>query len=267
MPFFYLNIVDDTKTVGLKPPASQVEFVHAGLQPNWYTKINTDYTLTLNRFQRKIQLVKGALDNEGSSQLTHFKTIQTEDLHVKVKVKEKETRDRDGPLWGRAYARSTDCPTKSDKHTLIVVGHCPTIKDNENKEDDFERFIQLKKQNPDIYKGCGGDKHCVYTACGHSLAFVDVASSAAYTIPDTPVEMLYLEHISDATATPGVADRYYNKMQRLVLDGRPTLAIAETPIIPKTFIEFQAPFQAGGSRFNRTRSKRNRRSKLSRRKR
>jgi hypothetical protein len=79
-----------------------------------------------------------------------------------------------------------------------------------------------------------------------------VASSAAYTTPDTPVEMLYLEHISAATPTPAVADRYYNKMQRLVLDGRPTLAIAETPIIPKTFIEFQA----GGSRFNRTRSKR-----------
>jgi hypothetical protein len=245
MPFFYLNIVDDTKPVGLTPPISQVEFVHAGLRPNWYTehrpyvggmttKINkdTDYTNSLNTFQRKIQLAKGKLDNAGSSQLTHFSEIQ-DNLSIP------EVTDQDGPLWGRAYARSTECPKKPDGHTLIVVGHCPTTSI-------FERFTTLKTNHKDTYEGCGIDKHCVYTDCGKSLAFVDVASSAAFdTDANTPVEMLYLEHTTAAT------DRYYNKMERLVLDGRPTIALAD-PIIPKKLI----PFQAGGSRFNRTRSKR-----------
>ena len=197
MPFYYLSIMNKRK--------SQVEFVHGGLRPNWYTSStgsgpgynspDKDYTADLIKFQKNIA--------SGTKKIDNFKDIQ------KVALV-KSNGDVDGPLWGRAYARSTNCPLKSDGHTLIIVGHCPTNRDD-------ARYTELNKKS--AYIGCGHTKHCVYTDCGGSLAFVDVASSASMmTDRKKPVEMLYLEHIDTLDEYDFKDGRYYNRMKRIVLD-------------------------------------------------
>jgi hypothetical protein len=219
MPFYYLSITSEGK--------SQVEFIHAGLKPNHYTQApynhpDKDYTDDIKRFQNDILNSRVKLDE--------FQQIQSANLAI-------NTGEIDGPLWGRHYAYTDECTPKPDGHTLIVVGHCPTNRVRR----DYKRFDTLNKQS--IYTGCGSDKHCVYTDCGGSLAFVDVASSAAMTThPDQILEILYLEHTKTPDATDFTDGRYYQRMKRIVLD-------------PSNGTNLKIDVQKGGARKTRKRSR------------
>jgi hypothetical protein len=95
----------------------------------------------------------------------------------------------------------------------------------------------------------------VYTDCGGSLAFVDVASSASMMTPvDIPVEMLYLEHVDTLDEYDFKDGRYYNRMKRIVLD--PATPNNVGPL--KINFQKDPAVQHGGTRQSKHKLKKNR---------
>ena len=95
----------------------------------------------------------------------------------------------------------------------------------------------------------------MYTDCGGSLAFVDVASSASMTTDrKVQVEMLYLEHVDTLDKHDFKDGRYYNRMKRIVLN--PATPISVDPL--KIDFQKDPAVQLGGTRQSKYKLKKNR---------
>ena len=190
--------------------------------------------------------------------------------------------EQTSPIWTRFYANKADgvCERLTDEYKFILVGHCPTT-------GGYARFKRIVESSA-LYANCDdgevipqdgkyvekADKQlCVLLDCPAALGddvgaprlgFVDTAMSACQhyptwgphqEIPHAPrsIQIMRLSH----TEAPSI--RYYNRIERIVSPSGAAEVLYEVPVVAAL------PAAVGGRRATRSRRRKNRRTRVKRR--